>query len=103
VQMWQLADSGMAPGVVIRYLVDAFDLVLYIERITVAGQRRRVVKQVAELLPSRAMEGDTPAVNVLWQDTGSGLQWTGMYPDTLEERIRMRTGRQVSLRRYCRR
>ncbi len=103
VQMWQLADSVMAPGVIIRYLVDAFDLVLYIERITVAGRRRRVVKQVAELLPSRAMEGDTPAINVLWQDTGSGLQWTGMYPELLEERIRMRTGAPVNLRRYFRR
>jgi pilus assembly protein CpaF len=103
VQMWQLADSAMAPGVITRYLVDAFDLVLYIERITVAGQRRRVVKQIAELLPSRAMEGDTPAVNLLWQDTGSGLQWTGMYPDTLEESILRRTGRQLNLRRYFRR
>ena len=103
VQMWQLADSAMAPGVIVRYLVDAFDLVLYIERITVDGQRRRVVRQVAELLPSRQMEGDTPAVNVLWQDTGNGLQWTGLYPDSLAERIRLRTGRQVDLRPYLKR
>ncbi len=103
VQMWQLADSGMAPGVITRYLVDAFDVVLYIERITVAGQRRRVVRQVAELLPSRQMEGDTPAVNVLWQDTGSGLQWTGMYPETLEERIRQHTGLATNLRQYLKR
>ncbi len=102
-QMWQLADSGMAPGVVTRYLVDAFDLVLYIERITVAGQRRRVVRQVAELLPARQMEGDTPAVNVLWQDTGSGLQWTGLYPETLEERIRQHTGQRANLRQYLKR
>jgi len=100
VQMWQLADSGMAPGVVTRYLVDAFDLVLYIERITEGGQRRRVVRQVAELLPSRQMEGDRPAVNVLWEDTGAGLHWTGMYPGTLEESIRQRTGQQVNLRQY---
>lgn len=103
VQMWQLADSGMAPGVITRYLVDAFDLVLYIERITVAGQRRRVVRQVAELLPSRQMEGDTPAVNVLWEDTGNGLQWTGLYPQTLEESIYLRSGQQVSLQRYFKR
>jgi pilus assembly protein CpaF len=103
VQMWQLADSAMAPGVITRYLVDAFDLVLYIERITVAGKRRRVVRQVAELLPARQMEGDMPAINVLWQDTGSGLQWTGMYPESLEESIRRRTGRQVDLRQYLRR
>lgn len=100
VQMWQLADSGMAPGVVTRYLVDAFDLVLYIERITEGGQRRRVVRQVAELLPSRQMEGDRPAVNVLWEDTGAGLHWTGMYPSILEESIRQRTGQQVNLRQY---
>ncbi len=103
VQMWQLADSGMAPGVITRYLVDAFDLVLYIERITVAGQRRRVVRQVAELLPSRQMEGDTPAVNVLWEDTGNGLQWTGLYPQTLEASIYLRSGQQVSLQHYFKR
>jgi hypothetical protein len=49
------------------------------------------------------MEGDMPAINVLWQDTGSGLQWTGMYPESLEESIRRRTGRQVDLRQYLRR
>ncbi len=103
VQMWQLADSAMAPGVITRYLVDAFDLVLYIERVTVNGQRRRIVRQVAELLPSRQMEGDIPAINVLWQDTGNGLQWTGLYPQTLEESIYLRTGQQVSLHRYFKR
>ncbi len=103
VQMWQLADSAMAPGVITRYLVDAFDLVLYIERVTVNGQRRRIVREVAELLPSRQMEGDIPAINVLWQDTGNGLQWTGLYPQTLEESIYLRTGQQVSLNRYFKR
>jgi len=103
VQMWQLADSAMAPGVITRYLVDAFDLVLYIERVTVNGQRRRIVREVAELLPSRQMEGDIPAINVLWQDTGNGLQWTGLYPQTLEESIYLRTGQQVSLHRYFKR
>ncbi len=103
VQMWQLADSGMAPGVITRYLVDAFDLVLYIERVTVNGQRRRIVREVAELLPSRQMEGDIPAINVLWQDTGHGLQWTGLYPQTLEESIYRRTGQQVSLHHYFKR
>ncbi len=103
VQMWQLADSAMAPGVITRYLVDAFDLVLYIERVTVNGQRRRIVREVAELLPSRQMEGDIPAINVLWQDTGNGLQWTGLYPQTLEESIYLRTGQQVNLHRYCKR
>jgi pilus assembly protein CpaF len=103
VQMWQLADSAMAPGVITRYLVDAFDLVLYIERVTVNGQRRRIVREVAELLPSRQMEGDIPAINVLWQDTGNGLQWTGLYPQTLEESIYLRSGQQVSLNRYFKR
>jgi pilus assembly protein CpaF len=103
VQMWQLADSAMAPGVITRYLVDAFDLVFYIERVTVNGQRRRIVREVAELLPSRQMEGDIPAINVLWQDTGNGLQWTGLYPQTLEESIYLRTGQQVSLHRYFKR
>jgi len=103
VQMWQLADSAMAPGVITHYLVDAFDLVLYIERVTVNGQRRRIVREVAELLPSRQMEGDIPAINVLWQDTGNGLQWTGLYPQTLEESIYLRTGQQVSLHRYFKR
>jgi len=103
VQMWQLADSAMAPGVITRYLVDAFDLVLYIERVTVNGQRRRIVREVAELLPSRQMEGDIPAINVLWQDTGNGLQWTGLYPQTLEESIYLRTGQQVSLHHYFKR
>ena len=60
VQMWQLADSGMASGVITRYLVDAFDLVLYIERITVGGQRRRVVRQVAELLPCLLYTSPSP-------------------------------------------
>ena len=103
VQMWQLADSAMAPGVITHYLVDAFDLALYIERVTVNGQRRRIVREVAELLPSRQMEGDIPAINVLWQDTGNGLQWTGLYPQTLEESIYLRTGQQVSLHRYFKR
>jgi pilus assembly protein CpaF len=103
VQMWQLADSAMAPGVITRYLVDAFDLVLYIERVTVNGQRRRIVREVAELLPSRQMEGDIPAINVLWQDTGNGLQWTGLYPQTLEESIYLRTGQQISLHHYFKR
>ncbi len=103
VQMWQLADSAMAPCVITRYLVDAFDLVLYIERVTVNGQRRRIVREVAELLPSRQMEGDIPAINVLWQDSGNGLQWTGLYPQTLEESIYLRTGQQVSLHRYFKR
>ena len=103
VQMWQLADSAMAPSVITRYLVDAFDLVLYIERVTVNGQRRRIVREVAELLPSRQMEGDIPAINVLWQDTGNGLQWTGLYPQTLQESIYLRTGQQVSLHRYFKR
>jgi pilus assembly protein CpaF len=103
VQMWQLADSAMAPGVITRYLVDAFDLVLYIERVTVNGQRRRIVREVAELLPSRQMEGDIPAINVLWEDTGNGLQWTGLYPQTLQESIYLRTGQQISLQRYFKR
>jgi len=49
------------------------------------------------------MEGDIPAINVLWQDTGNGLQWTGLYPQTLEESIYLRTGQQVSLHRYFKR
>ena len=102
VQMWQLADSAMAPGVITRYLVDAFDLVLYIERVTVNGQRRRIVREVAELLPS-ADGGDIPAINVLWQDTAAACSGRACTRRTLEGSIYLRTGQQVSLHRYFKR
>ncbi len=76
VQMWQIADSKMAPSVILRYLADAFDVIVYIERVTVGGQRRRCVREIAELLPSRDMEpgADTIGINTLFAEQGVGLQ-----------------------------
>ncbi len=100
VQMWHIADSSMAPGAIKRYLADAFDLIIYIERISVAGRRRRIVRQIAELLPSKRMEGATPALNVLFEDRGHGLQVRSKFPIELDERIRLRTGHKSNLSQF---
>lgn len=93
-----LLGKELSLNAIRRQIADAFQVVVYIERVFLAGRPRRFVRQIAEILPSRFMEGDTVAVNVLFEDRGQGLGPTGNFPQVLPEEIRRRSGRTLDLK-----
>jgi pilus assembly protein CpaF len=65
-----------------RQAARAFQLIIHLRRIEIAGRTQRLVTGVAEI--TGRMEGDLPEVVPLFEDTGSGLRWTGVYPRCIE-------------------
>jgi len=100
VQMAQLARD-MPKRVVLDLFASAFDLLIFLRRITIGDRTFRKVVQIAEIPPSRFMEGDKLPINVIFEDKGQGLRPVpGAFPRHLEETLYARSGRQVNLRQY---
>lgn len=78
-----------------RQVARAFQLIIHLERIEIAGKVRRLVTGVAEI--TGRMEGDIPEVVPLFEDKGNGLIWTGVYPKCVET-INKRGGLAVNFR-----
>ena len=75
-----------------RQIADAFQLVVFLRRVFVGKQQRRFVTEIAEIQPSQFMEGDKVVVQNIFEDrgSGSGLTWTGYYPERLAARLKDR-------------
>lgn len=73
-----------------RQIADAFQLVVFLRRVFVGKQQRRFVTEVAEMQPSQFMEGDKVVIQNVFEDRGSGLAWTGYYPERLAKRLEER-------------
>ncbi len=100
VQMAQLARD-LPERVILGWFADAFDLLVFLRRITVGEKTLRKVVQIAEIPPSRFMEGDKLPVNLIFEDKGRGLRHVpGAFPSRLEELIYVRSGHKVSLQQY---
>ena len=65
-----------------RQTARAFQLVIHLRRIEIAGKTQRLVTGVAEV--TGRMEGDLPEVVPIFEDRGSGLNWSGVYPKCIE-------------------
>lgn len=92
--MYLLRGADVPLVAVRRQIADAFQLILFVRRVTVGGCQRRYVTEVAEMQPSQFMEGDKVVVQNIFEDEGRGLAWTGYYPQRLAERL---AGRGVEL------
>ena len=100
VQMAQLARD-LPERVILGWLANAFDVLVFLRRITIGDKTLRKVVQIAEIPPSRFMEGDKLPINVIFEDKGQGLRPVpGAFPQHLEETLYARSGRQVNLRQY---
>ncbi|MDR7574462.1 MAG: ATPase, T2SS/T4P/T4SS family [Armatimonadota bacterium] len=73
-----------------RQIADAFQLIVFLRRVFVGKQQRRFVTEVAEMQPSQFMEGDRVVIQNIFEDRGSGLAWTGYYPERLAKRLEER-------------
>jgi pilus assembly protein CpaF len=65
-----------------RQVARAFQLIIHLRRIEIAGKTQRLVTGVAEI--TGRMEGDLPEVVPIFEDKGSGLNWSGVYPKCIE-------------------
>ncbi len=70
-----------------RQIADAFQLIIFLKRVFIGHQPRRIVTEIAEIQPSQFMEGDKVIVQNIFEDKGSGLNWTGYFPERLAKRM----------------
>ncbi len=71
-----------------RQIADAFDLVIYLQRVMLGQLQRRYVTDIAEISPSQFMEGDKVVVQSIFQDKGrGGLAYTGYFPRHLKQKM----------------
>jgi pilus assembly protein CpaF len=74
-----------------RQIADAFDLVIYVQRVMLGKLQRRFVTDIAEISPSQFMEGDQVVVQSVFQDRGRGsLDYTGYFPRHLRDKLQSR-------------
>jgi pilus assembly protein CpaF len=66
-----------------RQIADAFQVVIYLKRVSIGGIPRRFVTEIAEVAPSRFMEENKVVVQKVFEDRGQGLIYTGYFPDKL--------------------
>jgi len=78
-----------------RQVATAFQLVIQLERVEIAGKIQRLVTGIAEL--TGRMEGRVPELVPLFEDRGSGLTWSGVFPKCIET-INKRGGLAVNFR-----
>jgi len=96
-------DMGDVPLIAIRrQIADAFQVIVHLQRVFIAGRPKRFVVGVAEIEPSVKMEGDKVVVTPLFEDKGQGLTWTGAYPSQqLMRAIQERGGQTLDFRRLA--
>jgi pilus assembly protein CpaF len=70
-----------------RQIADAFQLTVYLKRVFIGSKPKRFVTEIAEIQPSQFMEGDKVVVQNIFEDKGSGLHWTGYFPERLARRM----------------
>jgi pilus assembly protein CpaF len=86
-----LMRGGDVPLVAIRrQIADAFQVVIFIKRVFIGTKQKRFVTEIAEMLPSQFMEGDKVVTQVIYEDKGSGLNYTGDYPQRLAQTLKDR-------------
>jgi len=73
-----------------RQIADAFQVVIFLKRVLIGNAPRRFVTEIAEISPSRHMEGDQVVVQNIFEDTGHGLHFTGYFPKHLAELLQER-------------
>ncbi len=74
-----------------RQIADAFDLVIYLQRVMLGKHQRRFVTDIAEISPSQFMEGEQVIVQSVFQDRGRGsLAYTGYFPRHLKDKMQSR-------------
>lgn len=81
--MYLMRGVNVPPLAIRRQIADAFQLIVYLRRVFIAGKPRRYVTEVAEVLPARHMEEEKVAISNIFEDSGQGLHWTGHYPEKL--------------------
>ncbi|HIE39320.1 MAG TPA: hypothetical protein EYP77_09685 [Anaerolineae bacterium] len=86
-----LSARDVPQEVIRRELADGFQLVLHLRRVSVGHQTRRIVTEIAEIT-GRVEGGRAVEMQVIFQDKGQGLTWTGLYPRTLLEKMEERSG-----------
>ncbi len=96
-----LMRGGDVPLIAIRrQIADAFQLIVHLQRVFIAGRPKRFVTAVAEISPSSMMEGDKVLVTNIFEDKGHGLAWTNNYPSAaLLKIIQERSGQALDFRR----
>ncbi len=85
--MYLLRGNDVPLLAVRRQIADAFQLVIYLKRVFIANKPRRFVTEIAEIQPSQFMEGDKVVVQNIFEDKGTGLNWTGYFPERLARRM----------------
>jgi pilus assembly protein CpaF len=85
--MYLLRGNDVPLLAVRRQIADAFQLVIYLKRVFIANKPRRFVTEIAEIQPSQFMEGDKVVVQNIFEDKGTGLAWTGYFPERLARRM----------------
>ena len=73
----------------IGQIARAFQVIVHLKRIELAGKTQRLVTGIAEI--TGRMEGNIPEVAPVFEDKGDGLRWTGIHPRCLET-MRERSG-----------
>ncbi len=73
-----------------RQIADAFQVVIYLKRVSIGGIPRRFVTEIAEVAPSRFMEEGKVIVQNVFEDRGQGLIFTGYFPDKLANLMKER-------------
>ena len=91
VETLYLSARDVPQEVIRRELADGFQLVVHLRRVSVGHQTRRIVTEIAEIT-GRVEGGRAVEMQIIFQDKGQGLAWTGLYPRTLLEKMEERSG-----------
>jgi pilus assembly protein CpaF len=89
--MYLLKGVGDVPLMAIRrQIADAFQLIVFLRQVNLGPKRKRLVTEVAEILPSQFMEDGHVVCQNIFEDRGTGLNWTGYIPERLIKKMRER-------------
>jgi pilus assembly protein CpaF len=87
--MYLLKGVGDVPLMAIRrQIADAFQLIVFLKQVNLGPKRKRLVTEVAEILPSQFMEDGHVVIQNIFEDRGTGLNWTGYIPERLIKKMR---------------
>lgn len=78
--MYLMKGVEVPTAAILRQIADAFQLIVYLKRVTVGGVPRRFVTEIAEIAPSRQMEEGKVIVQNILADSGHGLRFAGYFP-----------------------
>jgi len=89
--MYYLRGVGEIPLLAVRrQIADAFQLIVFLKQVNLGTLRKRIVTEVAEVLPSQFMEDGHVVIQNIFEDKGTGLAWTGYFPERIVKRMRDR-------------